>query len=174
MPRILQSIHLSDYQALVMLLVKQAPSATLAFAELGEQDPRIESNLMGAKDALEDLNLIQMTNGNEPSEDPNVNATPNGGEQGIIITPEGEKVMQDEYLIDEMGEITEKGQALLEPTVKEPTPADQGVTDAPMDMAQGGSPDMAPTIAGGEMGETPGMGESSILRLINDIVKLNS
>lgn len=157
MPRIIQSIHLSDYQARVMLLAHEAQTPELAFAELGNQDPRIESNLFGARETLAKLGLVELS------------------DNSITVTPEGEKVMQDEYLIDETGAVTEKGEEILQAQSDEKEmPGEQGPTDMPPDMPMDQGADMAPTTAGGEMETTPGgMGESSIFKMINDLSKLN-
>jgi len=153
MPRIIQSIHLSDYQALAMLLIQQAPSPDLALPELRKQDKRIESNLLGASETLAKIGLVEI-NGNS-----------------ISITPEGEKVMQDEYLVDEMGEITDKGQELLQREPQEPTPSEQGPTDSQMnEPGTGQSAEMAPLNSPDDMT----MGEDhSILKWVNDLSKLH-
>ncbi len=157
MPRIIQSIHLSDYQAMFMLIVQQASTPELAFAELGKQDSEIEPNLQGAKETLAKLGLVEV------------------GENTVTITPEGEEVMRDEYLIDEMGEVTEKGNELLQMHVDEPSPGEQGPTAGSEDNVPNDATgmDMAPPTAGGEMETTPGgIGESSILKFVNDLSKL--
>jgi hypothetical protein len=155
MPRIIQSIHLSEYQAHVMLIAFEAPTPELAFAEMGKQDKRIEPNLLGARDTLAKLGLITVD------------------DRSITITPEGEKVMQDEYLVDEMGEISEKGQEILGRHTDEITPPTQKTGPSDSDMGQAQAADMAPTSIGGEMETTPdNMGESSTLKLINDLIKL--
>ena len=155
MPRIIQSIHLSDYQARVMLLAYQAQTPELAFTELGNQDSRIESNLLGARDTLAKIGLIEIS------------------DNAINITPNGEKVMTDEYLVDETGEITEKGQEIIQQNSSEVLPGNDGQpSDNQMDSPQGS--EMAPVGIGGEMETTPGgVGESSIFKLINDLTKLN-
>ncbi len=154
MPRILQSIHLSEYQARVMLIAQQAQSPELAFAELGNQDPRIETNLLGARDAMAKLGLLEV------------------GENYVAVTPKGEEVMRDEFLIDEMGEVTEKGNEILQQHSDQQQ--QQGPPgEPPMSEPQG--QEAAPVNMGGEMETTPGDGfpsEGSIFRDVHDLSKL--
>jgi hypothetical protein len=153
MPRVLQSIHLSDYQAQAMLIAFQAETPELAFAEMGQQDKRIESNLLSARDTLAKIGLLEI------------------GENTIAVTPQGEEVMRDEYLINEIGDITEKGEELLQREEKEISPpADQGPSDTDVNDQQG--PDQAPIEFGGEAETTNGIGESALIRTINDLAKL--
>lgn len=157
MPRIIQSIHLSEYQARVMLVVQQAESPELAFVELGNQDPRIEQNLLGARDALSKIGLIEMT------------------DSSLTVTEQGEQVMRDEFLIDESGQPTEKGNEILQRNTDEKPPEEQGPADTPPeDMGAGGGA-MAPPSTGGEMETSQGDGfpaEGSIFRHIHDLSKL--
>ncbi len=155
MPRIIQNIHLSDYQARVMLIVQQAQTPELAFTELGSQDPRIEENLLGARDTLTKIGLID------------------AGPNALSVTEKGEEVMRDEYLIDESGQPTEKGNEILQSHSEEKTSDQMGPTDPQMPDQQG--QEMAPATAGGEMETTPGgefPAEGSILRDVNDLARL--
>ena len=157
MPRIIQSIHLSDYQSRVMLLAHQAETPELAFSELGNQDPRIESNLLGARDTLAKIGLIEIS------------------DNAISVTPKGEEVMRDEYLIDETGQITQKGEEILQSEEGEMGPQEKEPGSDPMDSPSGS--EMAPVGIGGEMETTPGDSgmppmEGSIFKLINDLSKL--
>lgn len=155
MPRVIQSIHLSDYQARVMLIAQQAQTPELAYTDLGSQDARIEPNMLGARDTLQKLELIEV------------------GDNYISVTPKGEEVMKDEYLIDETGQPTEKGEEILQQHSDEEPPAQQGPTDDQLNTPQG--TEMAPTTAGGEMQTDPGGGfptEGSIFRLVHDLSKL--
>ena len=154
MPRIIQQIHLSAYQARVMLIAHQAQSPELAFAQLGNEDPRIESNLLGARETLAKLGLLEV------------------GENYVAVTPEGEEVMRDEFLIDEMGEVTEKGDEILQQHSDQQQ--QQGPPgEPPMSEPQG--QEAAPVSMGGEMETTPGAGfpaEGSIFRDVHDLSKL--
>jgi len=154
MPRIIQSIHLSDYQARVMLIAHQAQSPELAFVELGNQDPRIEDNLLGARENLTKLGLLDL------------------GDNYVSVTPQGEEVMRDEFLIDETGEPTEKANEILQQHSDEQQQSERGPEDtAPTDTA---GAEMAPTTTGGEMETTPGpgFGEGSVFRDVHDLSKL--
>ena len=152
MPRIIQSIHLSDYQARVMLIVQQAPTPEVAYEELGNQDPRIEDNLLGARDAMAKIGLLEL------------------GPNAISVTEKGEEVMRDEYLIDESGQPTEKGNEILQAhSDEQPEPGPAG--EAPPGPEQGA--EQAPVAAGGEMETTDQMpAESSIFRYVHDLAKL--
>ena len=156
MPRVIQSVHLSDYQARVMLIAHQAQTPELAFAELGSQEKTIEPNLLGARDTLAKIGLIEV------------------GQNYISITPKGEEVMRDEYLIDDSGQVTERGNEILGQSVEDNHPAQGGPSDTPADNMAG--TDMGPTTAGGEMETTPGETgmpmENSIFRQVHDLSKL--
>lgn len=150
--RILQSIHLSDFQGKVMLLIKTAPTPESAKEILAQQDPKTSGNLVGARDNMEKLGMIEIT------------------DTTATITPKGEEVMRDEYLIDEMGEPTEKGQQLLAPNKKEIPPQSSPPSDAPNGPGPGpgafASGDETETSAGG------GLPEHSIFRQVHDLSKL--
>lgn len=155
MPRMIQSIHLSEYQARVMLLAHQAQTPELAYAELGSQDPRIESNLLGARDTLAKIGLIEIT------------------DNSLAVTPKGEEVMRDEYLIDEGGEITQKGEEILQQGDDEMGSQEKGPQSDPLEDPQ--NTEMAPQTAGGEMETTPGdtgMPPMESLKWVNDLTKL--
>lgn len=155
MPRIIQSVHLSDYQARVMLIAHQAQTPELAYEELGSQDKRIEPNMLGARDTLAKIGLLEV------------------GDNYIAVTPKGEEVMKDEYLIDEMGQPTERGEELLQQHSDEEPPAQQGPNDPQMDQQQG--LDNAPVTSGGEQMTSPGDGfpaEGSIFRQVHDLSRL--
>lgn len=156
MPRIIQSVHLSDYQARVMLMAHQAQTPELAFAEYGGVDERIRPNLLTARETLAKIGLLEI------------------GQNSIAVTEKGMEVMKDEYLIDDMGEVTDKGHEILQTEEKEePTPSDTP-GDEMNDMPPGGA-EMANVSAGGEMETTPGSGfpaEGSIFRHINDLAKI--
>lgn len=96
MPRILSTVHLSDFQAKVLAIIKAAPTPQTAFNELSKQPPEQQNNINGAKEVLEKLGLITAS------------------ENGVEITEKGTQVMHDEYLIDEMGELTDKARELLD------------------------------------------------------------
>ena len=152
MPRIIQSIHLSDMQARVMLIVHQAPTPEVAFEELGAQDPRIEDNLLGARDNLARIGLLDV------------------GPNALSVNEKGEEVMRDEYLIDESGQPTEKGNEILQAHSDEQP--ERGPTgDMPPGAEQGA--EQAPVSAGGEMETTDQFpAEGSIFRHVHDLSKL--
>lgn len=94
--RVLKTIHLSDFQKKVLVIVKSAQTPQVAFEELRKQAAEDQSNMNSARDMLQKLGLLQV------------------GEGDLSVTPQGEKVMQDEYLIDESGELTAEAQKYLE------------------------------------------------------------
>jgi hypothetical protein len=94
--RVLKTVHLSDFQKKVMAIVKASPAPQVAFEELQNQPPEERNNIIGARDMLQKLGLIDVE------------------ADAISITPAGEKVMQDEYLVDEMGELTDEAQKFLD------------------------------------------------------------
>ena len=154
MPRV-EIQQLSQYQARVLLIAHQAQSPELAFTDIGNQPEEIRDNLLGARQTLEKMGFIQMT------------------ENTITITPEGEQILQQEGLLDEMGQVTEQGQEILDAQSKEMGPPGPSTgPDSPTGAEQ------APVAAGGEMETTPGdMGfpaEGSIFRQVNDLAKLQS
>lgn len=94
--RVLQTVHLSDYQKKVLAIVKASATPQVAFEELQKQPPEEEQNIIGARDMLQKLGLVEI------------------GPHSLEITPSGEKVMQDEYLVDEMGELTDEARKFLD------------------------------------------------------------
>lgn len=94
--RVLQTVHLSDFQKKVLVIVKAAPTPQVAFEELQNQPPEERNNITGARDMLQKLGMLEV------------------GPNSLEITESGEKVMQDEYLVDEMGELTDEAQKFLD------------------------------------------------------------
>lgn len=94
--RVLKTIHLSDFQKKVLVVVHAAQTPQVAFEELRKQAAEDQGNINTARDMLEKLGLLEV------------------GQDQVTVTPQGEQVMQDEYLIDEMGELTEEAQKYLE------------------------------------------------------------
>jgi len=94
--RVLQTVHLSDFQKKVLTIIKSAPTPQVAQEELQNQPPEERNNIIGARDMLQKLGMIEVT------------------QDALTITPAGEKVMQDEYLVDEMGELTDEARKFLD------------------------------------------------------------
>lgn len=156
MPRIIQSVHLSEYQARVMLMAHQAQTPELAFAEYGEVDERIRPNLLTARETLAKIGLLEV------------------GQNTIAVTEKGMAVMKDEYLIDETGEVTEKGNEILQTEEKQEPEPTQTPGDEMGEMPSGGA-EMANVGVGGEMETTPGSGfpaEGSVFRQVHDLSKI--
>lgn len=94
--RVLNTIHLSDFQKKVLAITKAAPTPQVAFEELRNQPQDEQRNIVGARDILQKLGLLDVT------------------DSTIEVTKKGEQVMADEYLIDEMGELTAEAQKYLD------------------------------------------------------------
>lgn len=94
--RVLRTVHLSDFQKKVLAIIKASPTPQVAFEELQNQPPEEERNIVGARDMLQKLGLIEI------------------GDHTLEITSKGENVMRDEYLVDEMGELTAEAQKYLD------------------------------------------------------------
>jgi hypothetical protein len=95
MMRVLNTIHLSDFQKKVLAITKAAPTPQVAFEELRNQPQDEQRNIVGARDILQKLGLLEVT------------------DSTIEVTEKGEQVMADEYLIDETGELTAEAQKYL-------------------------------------------------------------
>jgi len=153
MPRILHSVNLSEIQSKLLLVVKIAETPEMAFEELSKQAPETSGNIAGARDVLIKLGMIEVT------------------DNQVLVTSKGEEIMRDEYLIDEMGEPTEKGEALLQTGQKKVQPGPSG----PTDNAEPG-PTPGPMASGGGEAETsPGDGfpaETSIFVQVHDLSKI--
>ena len=107
MARILTSIHLSDIQRAVLTKVFAAPNGQVAFEELASAPENIDSNVAAARDMLSRLNLLTINNSDDT----------------IEVTPLGIEVMQDEYLIDDMQQLTDKGNQYISYFEKQQLPA---------------------------------------------------
>ena len=152
--RVLHSLKLSQYQSKLLLMAKTAQTPEIAAEQLSHEDEATRGNLVGAKQQLLKMGLIE--------------ATPNS----ITVTPKGVQVMKDEFLIDDSEQPTEeKGKPILdqaqqkEPTSPPPTPGQE---------APAGPGPAAPEGGGGEM-ETSDAGmpaEGSIFKMIHDLSKL--
>lgn len=94
--RVLQTVHLSDFQKKVMVIVKSAQTPQIAFEEMQKQPADERNNIIGARDTLQKIGLLAVE------------------ENMIEVTPQGEQVMKDEYLIDEMGELTEEARRFID------------------------------------------------------------
>lgn len=141
--RVLKTIHLSEYQKKVLSIVKAAPTPQVAFEELKKQPPEEQRNINGARDMMQKLGLLEV------------------GQHDISVTDEGEQVMKDEYLIDEMGELTDEAQKYLQDA--------SGNQDAEMQEPQQGMGDEM----GGEQGvdDLEGMDELDDDMSMEDIEK---
>lgn len=137
--RVLNTIHLSDFQKKVLAITKAAPTPQVAFEELRKQPQDEQRNIVGARDMLQKLGLLDVTD-----------AT-------IEVTEKGEQVMADEYLIDETGELTSEAQKYL---------SDASGNQAAQDQQQ---PDMGGMGDEFDMGEEPGMGDDAELDLDLDL-----
>lgn len=94
MARILTTVHLSDLQKEVLAKVHAAPTPQVAWEEISGAAAIVDDNLAAARDVLGNLGLMVV------------------GDGTLEVTPNGEEVMKDENLIDDMGELTEQGQEL--------------------------------------------------------------
>lgn len=82
----LTNVHLSDAQKLVMTKIKASANANVAL-----EQTRNNTNLATAQKVLIKLGLLQLD------------------DSGISLTDKGIKVMSDENLTDESGDLTEEG-----------------------------------------------------------------
>lgn len=96
MARILTTVHLSDIQKEIMAKVKVAPTEQVAWEEISKAASDIDQNFASARDMLGNLGLLYV------------------GDGELSVTDKGEKVMQDENLVDETGELTDDGLALAD------------------------------------------------------------
>ena len=151
--RVLHSIKLSQFQSKLLLIAKTAQTPEIASEQISHEDKATQGNLVGAKESLLKLGLIEVT--------------PNS----VTVTPKGEEVMKDEFLIDDSGNPTpEKGQKILDMAQKENPPQPEATGQQPPE-APGPA---APEGGGGEM-ETSDAGmpaEGSIFRMVHDLSKL--
>lgn len=137
MARVIRTLHLSDFQKKVMVIIKSAPTPQVAFEELQKQPPDERNNIVGARNLLQKLGLI------------------NVGAGTLEITQEGEQVMADEYLIDEMGELTPEALSLVDDA--------SGNKEADGDMSGDDFGDTEP-----QQPETSPFESLSLVRLIHD------
>ena len=148
MPRIEQPGHLSDMQSKVMLIVKVSPTPQVAYEELSSQPSDEENNIIGAREWCLQQGYLEEVEG------------------GYAVTAEGEQVMMDEYLIDESGEKTEKGNKILPD--EEPEGEAAGAAPPPEGGEMGGEMDLG---MGGEE-EPPFPAENSLFRYVHDLSKV--
>ena len=85
--RTLSTIHLSDMQKSVLSKIIGSATPETALEEISDG-----RNMVAARDILQDLKLIAFD------------------ERQASVTDEGNEVMKDENLVDDMGELTQDGQ----------------------------------------------------------------
>jgi len=152
MPRLEQS-SLSTFQAKVLIIVSQAETPQVAFDNLSNEPEKTLDNIVGARDALSKMGYLNIMDGYAE------------------ITPEGEQAMQDAYLIDETGQLTEKGQEIMDQGNQEVPQPPSGPADTPAEVGGG---EAAGASVGGEMATTASdfPAESSIFKTVHDLSKI--
>jgi len=91
--QVLPTVHLSDTQRVVMAKIYGSPTPQVAFEEISKG-----RNLVAARDILGKLGLIHMDTA--------------GGT--VSTTAEGQKVSEDENIIDNTGQLTDTGKKYAE------------------------------------------------------------
>jgi hypothetical protein len=142
-----QTTRLTSHQQTVLAKIKSSPTPVTAFGEIAKGD----HNLIKAKNMLADPQQFNppliMVNGNQ-----------------LSVSEAGEKMMKDENLIDDSGELTDQGKNLAYDS-DQPQSGPAASADAGMD---GGSP------LGGEADASapPPMESFSLIDMINQLSKL--
>ena len=151
--RVLHSIKLSQYQSKLLLMAKTAQTPEIAAEQISHEDQATRGNLIGAKESLLKLGLIEVT--------------PNS----VTVTQKGEEVMRDEFLIDDSGNPTaEKGEPLLKMQQEKNPPQPDATGQQPPAAPGPGAPE-----GGGEMQTTDDAGmpaEGSIFKMVHDLSRL--
>ena len=154
--RRLTTIHLTDNQKQVLAQITAAATPTLA-----HERASAGRNIIGARDILVDLKLIELTT------------------NSALVTDIGKKVMQDENLIDDTGELTNDGNKFANMGSDQEQPSQQPSTDAPMDPSQGEDQmggDAEPGGLGGSEQPSGNSGEPSLdlesIKMIHQFQKL--
>jgi hypothetical protein len=88
--KLLQILHPTVNQKKVLAIIIAAPTSVVALANISTNP-----NIVAARDMLVKLGVIQLIDG------------------GAIITDSGTKIAKDENIIDEVGELTPSGTALV-------------------------------------------------------------
>lgn len=87
--RLLSAIHPSTNQCRVLARIVAAPTASVAAAEISKN-----ANLVAARNMLMNLGVIQFADGE------------------AVLTDRGTQIASDENIIDQMGQLTDKGKRL--------------------------------------------------------------
>ena len=90
--RLQQPIHLSRLQKEVLAKIVASPTPNMAFEVVSSAESDIDDNFASAVDTLEKMNIVSSNNG--------------------TIEIVNQQALQDEGIVDEMGELTELGQEL--------------------------------------------------------------
>ena len=145
--RTLSTIHLSDTQKAVLSKIIGSATPETALEEISDG-----RNMVAARDILQKLGLIEVT------------------DRDASITDEGNEVMKDENLVDDMGELTQDGQQYSQ--VKKPEDmkdTEDGMADPGIEGPEGQEDPMAMDPMGDEEPDPSLGGEEDDLSLESKI-----
>lgn len=92
------TVHLSDIQSSVLVKIFASPNGQVAFEELSSAPEELDSNVVASRKLLQRLNLITVDM-----------------DSGVVeLTQQGIQVMQDQYLLDDAQQLTDRGNQYLQ------------------------------------------------------------